>query len=145
MDSSEDHDVNLGESPDPSSHAVNIYDAEGEWVDEEEEEDGDDDVEEDDDEDDDDIDFNPVVEGGFAFIEDDVEAEFRGMYQSNQRFYFARCALQLSLIAASDAEDEIHDEGNGLLEGDTVAGEHPATEPIPSIYIDACTTRWMAC
>jgi len=59
------------DSPDPASHAVNIYDDEGEWLDEED--------------DDDDIDFEDSNgQGGseqleyFEATEEDEDAEFEG-------------------------------------------------------------------
>ena len=59
------------ESPDPSSHASNIYDtggAEGEWVDEE---------------DDDDMDFEPTTDDSedveFFDLQEDDDGDFHGM------------------------------------------------------------------
>ena len=59
------------ESPDPSSHATNIYDAaegEGDWVD---------------DEDDDDMDFEPTTDNSedveFFDPAEDAEADFHGI------------------------------------------------------------------
>lgn len=66
------------ESPDPSSHAVNIYDTvdtESEWVDE--------------DGDDDDMDFEPTTDDSeenefFDSNEEGVEAEFYGILYSHR-------------------------------------------------------------
>lgn len=57
-----------GESPDPSRNTPNIYDVEGEWLDEE---------------DDDDIDFEPTTDDSedveFFDPSEDPEAEFQGI------------------------------------------------------------------
>lgn len=59
---------NRGESPDPSSHIPNIYDVEGEWLDQE---------------DDDDMDFEPTTDDSedveFFDPSEDPEAEFQGI------------------------------------------------------------------
>ena len=70
MPSTEETDTARSESPDPSSHAANIYDiadTESEWVDG-----------------DDDMDFEPTTDDSednhfFDPGEEDVEAEFHGM------------------------------------------------------------------
>ena len=70
MSSTQNNDTGRSESPDPSSHAVNIYDiadTESEWIDG-----------------DDDMDFEPTTDDSednefFDPDEDDVEAEFHGM------------------------------------------------------------------
>lgn len=66
MDSSEVNTNSRGESPDPSSHTVNIYDVESEWLDE----------------DNDDMDFEPTADDSedvevFEQMEDS-EDEFQG-------------------------------------------------------------------
>lgn len=70
MSSGEPTTAGRSESPDPSSHATNIYDAaeaEGEWLDET---------------DDDDMDFEPTTDDSedaeFFDPTDDAEAEFHG-------------------------------------------------------------------
>lgn len=65
MDPAQVADHTSRESPDPASHAVNIYDAEGEWLDEE---------------DDDDMDFEPAEDGSEdnEFF-DSSEAELYGI------------------------------------------------------------------
>lgn len=59
---------NRGDSPDPSSHTMNIYEPEGEWLDEE---------------DDDDMDFEPITDDSedaeFFDPSEDPEAEFQGI------------------------------------------------------------------
>ena len=60
---------NQGGSPDPASHAANIYDGEGEWLDEED--------------DDDDMDFEDSngqweSEEYFEATEDDGDTEYQG-------------------------------------------------------------------
>lgn len=58
-----------GDSPDPASHAVTIYDPEGEWVDEEE------------DIDDDDMEYEPTTEDSedIEFFEtEEDDSEFHG-------------------------------------------------------------------
>lgn len=68
MDSSQIITDNRTESPDLSSHSVNVYDAEGEWLDEE---------------DDDDMDFEPTTDDSedveFYDPSEDPEAEFQGI------------------------------------------------------------------
>ncbi len=69
MSSTQETDTGRSESPDPSSHAVNIYDiadTESEWIDG------------------DDMDFEPTTDDSednefFDPNEEDVEAEFHGM------------------------------------------------------------------
>ena len=71
MSSTQGTSTSRSESPDPSSHAVNMYDiaeAENEWVDE-----------------DDDMDYEPTTDESedndfFDPAEEDVEAEFHGKY-----------------------------------------------------------------
>lgn len=67
MDPSQHIINNRGESLDPSHLTVNIYDAEGGWLDEE---------------DDDDMDFEPTTDGSenveFFDPSEDPEAEFQG-------------------------------------------------------------------
>ena len=71
MASSRSPEAIRNESPDPASHAANIYDAsgnEGEWLDEE---------------DDDDMDFEPTTDESedneFFEPAEDAEADFHGM------------------------------------------------------------------
>ena len=64
-----------GDSPDPSSHAVTVYDPEGEWVDEE------------DDIDDDDMEYEPTTEDSedVEFFETEDDGEFHGAVASLQK------------------------------------------------------------
>ena len=68
MADSESVPAGRSESPDPASHATNIYDTEGEWLDEEA---------------DDDMDFEPTTDESedieFFDPSDVVEADFHGM------------------------------------------------------------------
>ena len=71
MATSQNPEITRSESPDPSSHATNIYDAtgtEGEWLDET---------------DDDDMDFEPSIDESedaeFFDPTEDVEADFHGI------------------------------------------------------------------
>lgn len=74
MPSVQENGTGRMESPDPSSHAINIYDiadTESEWVD-----------------DDDDMDFEPTTDDSednefFDSNEEDVEAEFHGMFHTH--------------------------------------------------------------
>ena len=67
MSASPFQSTDRSESPDPASHATNLYDIEADWVDEN----------------DDDMDFEPTTEGGedieyFEATEDD-DNEYHGM------------------------------------------------------------------
>lgn len=82
MATSHPSEIIRGESPDPSSHAANIYDAsgaEGEWLDETE---------------DDDDTFEPTTDESedaeFFDPSEDVEADFHGTLLSNCFFYVER-------------------------------------------------------
>ncbi len=69
MNPSQSPTARTGDSPDPASHAVTVYDAEGEWVDEE------------DDIDDDDMEYEPTTEDSEDleyFETEDDEGEFHG-------------------------------------------------------------------
>ena len=84
MATSPSSEPNGSESPDPASHATNIYDAtstEGEWEDET---------------DDDDMDFEPTTDESedaeFFDPTEDVEAEFHGIILSQRRSSFL-CGL----------------------------------------------------
>ena len=78
-----------GDSPDPSSHAANIYDAagaEGEWLDET---------------DDDDDMFEPTTDESedaeFYDPSEDVEADFHGMVLSDSCQYLERLMIGVSI------------------------------------------------
>ena len=77
-----------GDSPDPSSHAANIYDAagaEGEWLDET---------------DDDDDMFEPTTDESedaeFFDPSEDVEADFHGIVLSDSSYYLERSNIGVS-------------------------------------------------
>ena len=84
MPTSQSFEPGRGESPDPASHAANIYDTtgtEGEWEDER---------------DDDDMDFEPTTDESedaeFFDPTEDVEADFHGMAPSCWKMAFI-CGL----------------------------------------------------
>ncbi|KAL8708258.1 MAG: hypothetical protein Q9220_006835 [cf. Caloplaca sp. 1 TL-2023] len=96
MSLSDSPSVHRNDSPDPSSHATNIYDtedAEGEWVDEA---------------DDDDMDFEPTTDDSedveFFDPAEDVEAEFHDVNES-----FSGVEFEISVGSEDTAEQDEND------------------------------------
>ncbi|KAL8953986.1 MAG: hypothetical protein Q9222_000196 [Ikaeria aurantiellina] len=111
MSLSDNHNTPRNGSPDPSSHATNIYDtedAEGEWLDEV---------------DDDDMDFEPTTDDSedleFFDPAEDAEAEFHDEVRADVNESLSGVELEISVEDGDTAEQD----------GNETETERPSDQP----------------